>query len=90
MGHPRFSTEEIVQRGQELYDQQIRDQVEKAENIGKILVVDIETGEYEIDDDHWQATHRALLKHPDAALFSVRIGYPTLASIGGGWGAARR
>jgi hypothetical protein len=90
MGHPRFSTEEIVQRGQELYDQQIRDKVEKAETIGKILVVDIETGEYEIDEDHLAATHRALAKHPDAALYSVRIGYPALASIGGGWGAARR
>ncbi len=90
MGHPRFSTEEIARRGQTLYDQQIRGEVEKEENIGKILVVDIETGEYEIDDDHWQATRRALLRHPDAALFSVRIGYPTLASIGGGWGALKR
>jgi hypothetical protein len=89
MGHPRFSTEEIGRRGQELYDQQIRPRVEKAENLGKILVVDIETGDYEIDEDHWQATHRALLKHPDAALYSVRIGYPTLAEIGGGWGALR-
>lgn len=84
MGHPRFSTEEIVHRGQELYDQQIRPKVESEENIGKILVVDIETGEYEIDEDHLAAIERSLATHPDAALFSVRIGYPALASIGGG------
>ncbi len=87
MGHPRFETEEIANRGQELYDQQIRPKVEMESNIGKILVVDIETGAYEIDEDHWLATHRALEKHPDAALYSVRIGYPTLGEIGGGWGA---
>ena len=91
MGHPRFSSEEIARRGQELYDRQIRPQVETEGNIGKILVVDIETGEYEIDDDHLAATYRALDKHPDAALYSIRIGYPTLASIGGGgWGPIKR
>jgi hypothetical protein len=91
MGHPRYATEEIVRRGQELYDQQIRRTVEQEENIGKILVVDIETGDYEIDEDHLTAIDRALAKHPDAALYSLRIGYPALASIGGGgWRPIRR
>ncbi len=85
MGHPRYSTEEIVARGQQLYDDKIRPKVELG-NIGKILVVDIETGDYVIDDDHLRATDLALAKRPDAALYSVRIGYPTLAKIGGGWG----
>ena len=89
MGHPRYTTQEIVTRGRELYERQIRSQVENG-NIGKILVVDIETGEYEIDDDHLRATQRALSKHPNAALYSVRIGYPTLAKIGGGWGAIQQ
>ena len=79
MGHPRYSTEEIGRRGQELYDQQIRPVVEEEGNIGKILAVDIETGEYEIDENHMTAIHRALAKHPDAALYSLRIGFPTLA-----------
>lgn len=85
MGHPRYSRAEIIRRGEELYEQQIRPVVEK-ENKGKILVVDIETGDYEIDDDHLATTRRALAKHPGAALYSLRIGYPTLGKIGG-WGA---
>ena len=37
MPHPRFSGEEIVQRGEDLYDHSIRDIVETEENIGKIV-----------------------------------------------------
>jgi hypothetical protein len=85
MGHPRYSTEEIVRRGEERYEQEIRPRVEEG-NKGKILIIDIETGEYEIDDDQLSAAHRALAKHPGAALFGMRIGFPALGKIGGGWG----
>jgi hypothetical protein len=85
MSHPPYPKEEIIRRGEELYQSRIRPQVEQS-NKGKILVVDIETGDYEIDDDHLQATRRALAKHPGAVLYSLRIGYPTLGKIGGGWG----
>jgi hypothetical protein len=88
MGHPRFTTDEIVRRGEKLYAERLRPLVEQG-NVGKILVVDVETGDYEIDEDHFQATERALQKHPDAALYSIRIGYPTLGKIGGGWGNQR-
>lgn len=50
MPHPRFSSAEIVQRGQALYDERIRRKVE-ASRQGGFLAVDIETGEYEIDID---------------------------------------
>ncbi|MDB9420206.1 hypothetical protein PN467_06645 [Microcystis aeruginosa CS-563/04] len=39
----RYSKEEIARRGQELYESGIRQQVE-AGNEGKILAIDIETG----------------------------------------------
>jgi hypothetical protein len=81
MGHPRYTTDEIVRRGKELYEQEIRSKVE-AGNKGKILVIDIETGDYEIDDDHLAAADRAHAKHPDAPLFAMRIGYPTMGRIG--------
>jgi hypothetical protein len=89
MGHPRYRKEEIVRRGQEWYEKQIRAQVEPG-NEGKALVIDIETGEYEMDDDGLAAAHRAHAKHPDAALYAMRIGYPAYAKIGGGWGSTPR
>ena len=88
MSHPPYSAEEIARRGEALYEREIRPQVE-ADNRGKILVVDIETGEYEIDADHLTAVRRARVKNPDAVLYALRIGYPALARIGGQFSAAK-
>ena len=81
MPHPRYTAAQIVQRGQTLYDQQIRPRVE-AGNTGKILVIDIETGDYELDIDDMAATHRLQAKHPGAALYATRVGSPTYGRIG--------
>ena len=71
----------IVQRGKALYEQQIRTQVE-AGNLGKVLVINVETGEYEIDADHLTASDRAAAKFPGAALYAMRIGAPALGRLG--------
>ena len=81
MPHSRYSSAEIVQRGQGLYDQRIRAQVETGHQ-GQFLVLDIETGDYEIDADDVLAIQRAKTKHPDAALYIVRIGSPTAYRLG--------
>lgn len=82
MPHPRYTSQDIVQRGQSLYDQQIRSQVETSHK-GKFLVLDIETGEYEIDVSEVAALQRAKAKNPDAALYILRVGYPTAYRVGG-------
>lgn len=82
MPHPRFSSAEIVHAGQALYDECIRVKVE-ASHQGKFLAVDIETGEYEIDVDELAALKRAKAKHPDAALYLLRIGSSTAYRLGG-------
>jgi len=88
-GHPRYTSDEIALRGQEWYDREIRAKVEPG-NKGRMVAIDIETGEYEIDDDRLAAAHRALAKHPDAALYGVRVGYPTAGKIGGSWESAQQ
>ena len=82
MPHPRFSKDEIAARGQEIYATQLRDQLE-AENFGKYLVIDIETGDYEMDADDLTASFRAYDKKPDGARFGMQIGYPSSGTIGG-------
>jgi hypothetical protein len=84
MPHPRHSNEEIVQRGEEIYAARLRDNVETEDKIGKIIVIDIETGQYEIGDDPLETSHRVLAKHPGAAIYAIRIGYDTVYSFGGG------
>jgi hypothetical protein len=82
MGHPRFTAEEIGARARALYEQSIRAKVE-AEHRGKYLVIDIETGEYEIGEDYLTLSRELQARHADAALHIIRIGYPTAGRIGG-------
>ncbi len=85
LGHPRFSTHEIVERGKAIYEQQIRAKVGTEANRGKFLIIDIETGEYEMDDDEIAASQRAHARHPGGALFGMRVGYPASGTLGGSW-----
>ena len=82
MSYTQYSPQEVEARGEEIYEQQIR-QIVEAGNKGKFVVIDIETGDYEVDEDDLQATKRALAKRSDAVLYGLRIGYPTAYTLGG-------
>ncbi len=83
MPHSRFSNDEIDRRGQALYDEKIRIQVETPENIGKQIVIDIETGDYEVGEDGLKVSRHLMSKHPGAALYSLRVGFNAVYTIGG-------
>lgn len=83
MPHPRYSSVEITRRGQELYEQNIRNLIETQENLGKIISIDIETGDYEIGDDLISTGDRLFARHPGAALYGARIGYNAVYAVGG-------
>lgn len=85
---PPLSPDDIATRGQKIYEP-LRTQMER-ENFGKILVIDIESGQYEMDSDHHAAVQRARANHPDALLYGLRIGYPALSKRGGTWPAQRK
>ncbi|MFN9533364.1 MAG: hypothetical protein ACK59W_02780, partial [Pseudanabaena sp.] len=52
---PRYSKEEFARRGDEIYETQVRPQVEMG-NYGKIVAIDIETGNFEVADELLSAT----------------------------------
>ena len=83
MPYPKLSGEEITRRGKELYRNSIRAQVETAENIGKIISINVETGEYEIDNDLVVTSRRLQAKQADAAIWAERIGYNAVYAVGG-------
>src|SRR6266536_3326875 len=83
MGNGRYSSEEVGRRGQEIYEEKLRARVETEENIGRIISIDIETGDFEIDDDLLKAGDRLLARHPGAPLYGVRIGYDAVYAVGG-------
>lgn len=45
---PRYSKEKFARRGDEIYETQVRQQVEEG-NHCKIVAIDIETGDFEVD-----------------------------------------
>ena len=73
--------QDVVQRGTELYEQHIKAQMEE-DNRGKFLVINTETGEYEMDADDVLATKRAKSRFPEALLFSIRVGHAAAYRIG--------
>jgi hypothetical protein len=80
MAKSRYSTDEIVSRGEEIYQTQLREKLEP-EHIGKFLVIDIETGEYEMDEDDLTAALTAMSKKPDGVRFEMQIGYETSGNL---------
>ena len=82
MAAVNYDRGEIVQRGQALYEDKIRAKV-GAGNKGKLLVINVETGEYEMDADDLAAGERAKARFPDAPLFTMRIGYSAAYRLGG-------
>jgi hypothetical protein len=78
---PRYSKEEFAQRGNEIYETQIRSQVE-AENHGKIVVIDIDTAAYEIAEDSLTAAKQLLKCYPDAQIYGLRIGHRGIYNFG--------
>jgi hypothetical protein len=83
MAHHQLGKEEIAQLGGNIYERSIRSQVETADNIGKIISINIVTGDYEIDDDLVVACHRLQAKEPDAVIWTERIGYDAVYAVGG-------
>src|SRR4051812_16600036 len=80
MGHPRYTADEIVDRGRAIYDQQIRQNV-RPEDTGRFLIINVDTGDYEVDDDDRAAADRAHARDPDGAFFGMRIGHRSSGTI---------
>jgi hypothetical protein len=78
---PRYSKEEFARRGHEIYEAQVRAQVEK-DHHGQIVVIDIETGAFEVADESLIAAKQLLKRYPDAQIFGIRIGHRAVHRFG--------
>ena len=82
MPHPLISAEEASRLGEDFYEGSIRVQVKDAFD-GKIVVIDVETGDYEVGNTTLEGADKLLAKRPDATLYSLRVGYDAVYSFGG-------
>ena len=76
----RYSKEEAARRGDEIYEQKIRPQVEgKYKN--QVVAIDIETGAYAIGDSVLEASKELSGLQEIKDVWFVRIGHRTLHRI---------
>ena len=78
-----FLDRSIDARGQAIYRKKIKPLV-YPQLKGKVVVIDVDTGDYEIDDEDLEATTKLLARRPNARTWGERIGYKGVESFGGG------
>jgi hypothetical protein len=78
-----WTMEEVASRAKQFYENGIRQEVEHGENIGQMIVIDAETGEYGIDPSGVETAMKLKGKNPVARLFTIRIGYDVAVVFGG-------
>lgn len=74
--------EELSKLGQAIYDLKVRPNL-KPEDHGKFVAVDVESGDFDIDDDDYTAIMRLRARRPDADIWLMRAGFLTTCRIGG-------
>ena len=80
----RRPKDETGRIGDEIYERDIRPQVE-AEHDGEYVAIDVDSGSWAVSDDLLVAAKRLRAQCPEAVdVWSVRVGYRVIGSIGGG------
>ncbi|MYC35700.1 MAG: hypothetical protein F4X66_02120 [Chloroflexi bacterium] len=69
-----YNPGEIAVRGEAIYRERIQQQVVTAKQ-GSFVVIDVETGDYEIDAGDPAATQRLLERRPYAVTYAIRVGH---------------
>jgi len=80
----RDDSQEELRRAHETYDTKLRPIVNTPENLGKLIIFNIETGDYEIGKDPAIEETRLLqARNPGVELMCFRIGYRAVDTFGG-------
>ena len=80
---PDRTKEETARLGDEIYERDIRQQVE-ADHHGEVVAIDVESGNWAIGDNVIAATDRLWTQHPAAYdIWCLRVGYRALHHFGG-------
>ena len=84
----KYQPGEVAARGDAIYQEQINPRVGDLEK-GTFVVIDIESGDYEIGADDATCTRALLDRRPSAYTWAVRVGYPAAGSLPSLWPPTR-
>ena len=77
-----YAPGEISDIGKAIYEERIRHLVERTEK-GKFVVIDVESGDYEISEEDIDAILRLEERRPDAVTYTLRVGYRAAYDLSG-------
>ena len=70
---PRYDKEESARRGEEIFERDIRPRLEAVPK-NHFVLIDVESGAYEVDADEMAALHRLRTRLPNAHVWIRRVG----------------
>jgi hypothetical protein len=73
--------DELARLGGDIFDRQVRPTL-RPEDDAKFVAIDVETGDYEIDEDDYAAVAGLRSRKPTADVWLMRSGYPTTYRMG--------
>ena len=82
MTMPDLTDAEICARGEKIYRERIRPTLTEAD-IGKFVTIDINSGDYEIDDDDISGGLALRARTPGSCYYGLRVGYSAAYFFGG-------
>ncbi len=69
----KYSKEEFAKRGDEIYERTVLPRLKKSDE-GKFVVIDIDTADYEIDENELAAYDRLVARRPLAQIWVTQVG----------------
>ena len=70
---PRYTVEDFARLGDILYEQNVLPAL-RPEDDGKLVLIDIDSGDFEVDRDEIAASDRLLARRPGAQVWMRRAG----------------
>jgi hypothetical protein len=78
---PRRTLDELARLGGDIFDRQVQPTL-RPEDDGKFVAIDVETGDFEIDEDDYAVIARLRARKPAADVWLMRAGYRAAYRIG--------
>ena len=73
---PQRTLDEVARLGGDVFDRHVKPALRPEDN-GKFVAIDVNVGDYEIDEDDYTAVMRLKSRSPDAEVWLARAGFPT-------------
>jgi len=80
---PRHSKAEFKRRGEDIYERLVKP-ILQPEDKGKLVAIDIESGEFELARRGYDAAQQLFARIPDAQIWLARVGHPAAVRLGFG------